>query len=460
MEKNERRSSPESQAPQRVTLVFYNRTWEARMPLDILVGTQWGDEGKGRMVDLLAAQADYVARYNGGDNAGHTVTVGEQTFKLHLIPSGLIHAHTCGVIGNGVVINPAVLIDEIQRLEAAGVNIHPSRLKISLGAHLITPAHLALDRAQEAARGSNRLGTTLRGIGPAYSDKVSRTGLRVEWMLDPPLFRQALEAHIERANQVLTRLYEAQALDVAEVVESYLPYTELLAPYIDDVSVLLSQALAKGKNVLAEGAQGALLDLDHGTYPFVTSSTTSAAGALVGLGLGVGCVGRVIGVTKSFQTRVGGGPFPTELRSPVAEHLRGTGENPWDEYGTTTGRPRRVGWLDLVLLRYAARTNGLTELILTKLDILSGLQSVKLCVAYQHGGQYFQDLPLGLGSLAKFEPVYEELPGWNKALRGVRAWEDLPDPACEYILRIEELIQVPVRVVSVGPEREQWIEIA
>ena len=429
------------------------------MPLDIIVGAQWGDEGKGRIVDLLSAHADYVARYNGGDNAGHTVTVGEQTFKLHLVPSGVIHAHTVGVIGNGVVVNPTTLLDEIKMLREAGVTIDPQRLRLSYAAHLITPAHRAIDAAQEAARGKEAIGTTLRGIGPAYTDKVARSGLRLGHLLDMQSFVPALRAHIEAANLRLTQLYHAEPLDAAAATHAYVDYAQQLRPYIQDVSALLFEALKDGRRVLGEGAQGTLLDLDHGSYPFVTSSYPSAAGAMLGLGLGVGFVERVIGVTKAYQTRVGAGPFPTELSGDLALHLRGTGEHPWDEYGTTTGRPRRVGWLDMVLLRYAARVNGLTELALTKLDILTGLDPLRICTAYRQGEQVYRDLPLGPGALEDFEPIYEELPGWQSDLRDARAWEELPSQARAYILRIDELSGVPVRMVSVGPERQQVVEI-
>ena len=430
------------------------------MPLDVIVGAQWGDEGKGRVVDLLAAKADYVARYNGGDNAGHTVTVAGQTFKLHLIPSGVIHAHTVGVIGNGLVVNPATLLEEMNSLKDAGVKVGPERLRISYAAHLITPAHRAMDAAQETARGKEAIGTTLRGIGPAYTDKVTRTGLRLGYMLDIDSFASAFEAHLNEANQRLSMLYGAQPLDVKKETRQYVEYARQLQPNITDVSMMLSDALKNGRRILAEGAQGTLLDLDHGTYPFVTSSYPTAAGALHGLGLGVGCTERIVGVTKAFQTRVGAGPFPTELSGNLALHLRGTGSNPWDEYGTTTGRPRRVGWLDMVLLRYAARINGLTELALTKLDILTGLEPLKICTGYRKDGQAFNHLPLGPSELDGFEPIYEELPGWEKDLRNAIAWEDLPKQARAYILRIEELSGVPVRMVSVGPEREQVVEIS
>jgi len=430
------------------------------MPLDIVVGAQWGDEGKGRIVDLLSAQAEFTARYNGGDNAGHTVTVGDKTFRLHLLPSGIIHPNTRCVIGNGVVVNPAVLLEEMETLRAAGISVTPERLQISFAAPLITPAHRALDAAQEAARGGAKIGTTLRGIGPAYTDKVSRAGLRVGQMLDADSFTTALREHVLRVNQLLSRLYQAEPIAVEAVIQQYLDYSRQIKDYIGDVSHLLWEALKSGKRVLAEGAQGTLLDLDHGTYPYVTSSNTVAAGALIGLGLGMGFVERVVGVTKAFQTRVGSGPFPTELTGELAVHLRGTGEHPWDEFGTTTGRPRRVGWLDTVLLRYAARLNGLTELALTKLDILSGLNPVRICVAYRRNGRELRDLPYGLSGLEQYEPVYQDLPGWEEEIRSLRQWEDLPPRARAYILRIEELCGVPVRLVSVGPERQQVIEIS
>lgn len=430
------------------------------MPLDIVIGAQWGDEGKGRVVDLLSAHADFVARYNGGDNAGHTVTVGSQTFRLHIVPSGIIHPHTVGVVGNGVVINPATLLSEMEELRKAGVDVNPQRLSLSFAAHLITPGHLALDAAQEAARGVHAIGTTLRGIGPAYADKVTRSGIRLDRMLNLDTFAADIRAHIQSVNRRLTGLYGAETLEPGAVVEQYTHYARQLKPYIRDVSGQMSEALKNGQRVLAEGAQGTLLDLDHGTYPFVTSSYPTAAGALLGLGLGVGNVERVVGVTKAFQTRVGAGPFPSEVFEETALRLRGTGEHPWDEFGTTTGRPRRVGWLDIVLLRYALRVNGVTELALTKLDILSGLEQVKICSAYRSDGDNMQDLPFGPGNIDSFSPIYEELPGWQADLRGCRSWEQLPGAARAYILRIEELCGIPVRLISVGPERDQVVEIS
>jgi len=429
------------------------------MPLDIIVGTQWGDEGKGRIVDLRSAKADYIARYNGGDNAGHTVTVGKRTFKLHLIPSGMVYPHTVGLIGNGVVLNPAVLLSEMESLRQAGLEINPGRLHISHAAHLITPGHLALDKAQENSHRGSKIGTTLRGIGPAYTDKIARRGLRVGQMLSLESFSKAVSQHVIAINQSLEALYGAEPLNPDLVAEEFASYACLLQPYIRDVSSILSNALVNGKRILAEGAQGTLLDIDHGTYPFVTSSNPTAAGALIGLGLGVGCVERITGVTKAFQTRVGEGPFPTELFGAAATRLRGTGENPWDEYGTTTGRPRRVGWLDMVLLRYAVRINGLTELAITKLDIFSGLPELKICNAYQADGQNYPDLPLGPADLQPFQPVYESIAGWKEDIRDIRRWEDLPSQARKYIQLIYESSGVPVHLVSVGPEREQVIEI-
>ena len=429
------------------------------MPLDIIVGAQWGDEGKGRIVDLLSSQADVVARYNGGDNAGHTVTVGSQTFKLHLIPSGIIHPHTTGVIGSGVVLNPETLLAEIEMLRGQGVRVDETRLRLSHAAHLITPAHRALDHAMEKARGKGSIGTTGRGIGPAYTDKAARTGLRLESMLDLSTFRSKMIQHVETVNRLLTQLYSADPLDSGLVADKYEEYARVFAPYIMDISLLVSDALRQGRHVLGEGAQGTLLDLDYGTYPFVTSSPTIASGALTGLGIGPGHVGRVIGVVKAFQTRVGSGPMPTELFDETALKLRGTGSQPWDEYGTTTGRPRRVGWLDLVLLRYAARVNGLTELVVTKLDVLTGLPKVNICTAYKAAGNSFTDLPLGVGDLSPYEPVYEELPGWDEPVTGARAWEDLPVEAQNFVRRLAEVSGVPVSQVSVGPERDQVVEV-
>ncbi|NPV77363.1 MAG: adenylosuccinate synthase [Anaerolineae bacterium] len=428
------------------------------MALEIIVGTQWGDEGKGRVVDMLSAGAAIVARYNGGDNAGHTVTVGATTFKLHLLPSGMIHPETMGVLGNGMVVNPITLLKEMEMLRQNGLEVNPGRLRLSFAAHLITPAHKALDNAQEAARGKAQLGTTGRGIGPAYTDKAARRGLRVQDMLDLEQFSQKFKAHIAEANQSLVNLYGAEPLNEQALLPEFMEYARQLQPYVDDTGGLVHHALTGGKRVLAEGAQGTLLDLDLGTYPYVTSSSPLASAALSGLGLGAIPVGRVVGVTKAFQTRVGAGPFPTEVFGEDADRLRGSGSKPWDEFGTTTGRPRRVGWLDGVLLRYAIRINGVTEQVITKMDILSGLPVQRICVAYRAGGKIFENLPMGPADLSPFEAVYEDLPGWDADLTGVRSWEDLPAEARHYVRRIEEISGAPVRYVSVGPEREQVVE--
>lgn len=428
------------------------------MPATILIGAQWGDEGKGRVADWLAASADIVARYAGGDNAGHTVYVNDRLFKLHLIPSGILHSGTVCVLGNGMVINPVTLVAEIDRLSEMGVDISPERLFISTRAHLITPAHIALDGAAEKARGDQAIGTTLRGIGPAYLDKAARQGIRAGAMVDQESFADAVHQAVERANVVL----QGQSLALLDPETSTLDClnaAERLRPYLRDTSMYLNERLQSGAYVLCEGAQGTMLDIDHGDYPYVTSSSPTVGGALTGLGIGPGYVNRVIGITKAFATRVGGGPMPTELHDAIGDRLRGTGENFWDEFGTTTGRPRRCGWLDVVMLRYAARLNGFTELFLTKLDILSGFDELKLAVAYEVDGERF-DYPLATAEQsARAVPVYEILPGWSEDISSVRHKDDLPQAARDYIQRVADLSGVPVRTVSVGPARDQLVEI-
>ena len=429
------------------------------MPLDMIIGAQWGDEGKGRVTDLLAAQADIVARYSGGDNAGHTVTVQGDIFKLHLIPSGIIHPNVVCLIGNGVVLNPAVLLREMAALAERGIDVGPARLKISRNTHLITPAHIALDKAKEARRGSDAIGTTLRGIGPAYTDKTSRVGLRAELFANPEELAEQIQAHIAEKNEVLTKIYSAEPLDAGAVAAEYAQFAQQLRDHLVDGSVYLDEALRNGRSVLAEGAQGTFLDLDHGTYPFVTSSAPTSGGVLVGLGVGPRMVGRVIGIAKAFTSRVGGGPFPAELDGEMAHRLRGTGDKPWDEYGTTTGRPRRVGWLDLVMLRHAARINGLTELVITKLDILSGLDEIEVCNAYRLGDQTIDFYPSDMPSLSRCQPVYETLPGWQEDVMATRQLADLPQNAQNYIQYIADETGVPVTAVSVGPGRDQVIHL-
>jgi adenylosuccinate synthase len=423
------------------------------MALQIVIGTQWGDEGKGRFVDLLSARADVVARFAGGDNAGHTIRIGDDVYKLHLIPSGLIYPQTTGVIGSGTVVNPRVVLGEMKSLREAGVVVNPERLKISYAAHIITPAHLALDRAREASLGSERIGTTVRGIGPAYIDKARRSGLRFHDMLDRDLFQDRLILSLENANRELTRLYNAESVDVSAVVTEYLEFAEILAPYVADTSALVLDALEAGQHVIAEGAQGALLDIDHGSYPYVTSSSCVAANAFVGLGIGVPRDLSVVGIVKAFQTRVGAGPFPTELSGEGASVLRGDGSQQWDEFGTTTGRARRIGWLDGVLLKRVVRMNGVTELGLTKLDVLSGLRQIQFCTDYQPDARMISPL------LARHavEPVYQTFAGWEEDIMSVTRWEELPGNARQYVQAIEAYCGVPVRWVSVGPERSQVI---
>lgn len=424
------------------------------MPVTILIGAQWGDEGKGRFVDWLAAEAQIVARYGGGDNAGHTVAIDDQIYKLHLVPSGILHAGAVSVMGNGMVINPVNLLKEIERLREQGVTITPQNLVISSRAHIITPAHIELDRMKEAARGADAIGTTLRGIGPAYLDKVGRRGLRMGQMLDVEAFAEAMQALMQEHNITLV-----DGVDVAASVQQYINAAEQLRPFIQETSVYLNQRLRDGARVVCEGAQGTLLDVDHGSYPFVTSSSPSVGGALTGLGVGPTQVDRVIGVAKAFSTRVGGGPMPTELHDEVANRLRGTGENYWDEFGTTTGRPRRTGWLDVVMLRYSAMINGFTELFLTKLDVLTGFEELKIAVAYELDGERYEVPPPTVRDIERATLIYESFPGWNEDISGARVAADLPKQALDYIKRVAELCEVPVPIVSVGPERQQIVQL-
>ena len=428
------------------------------MPLNIIIGAQWGDEGKGRFTDLLAASTDAVGRFSGGDNAGHTVTVGDEVFKLHLIPSGIIHENVMCVIGNGVVMNPAVFIREMDALIERGVDVGPGRLKISRACHIISPAHIALDKAKETQLGKGAIGTTLRGIGPAYMDKIGRTGLRAGLFAHPEELADAIHAHIAAHNETLTKIYGAEPLDATAVAAEYAAYAQRLAPHLTDSSVILGDLLKNGRSVLAEGAQGTFLDIDHGTYPFVTSSSPTAGGALTGLGVGPKMVGRVIGVCKAFTSRVGSGPFPCESDGETAVRLRGTGANPWDEFGTTTGRARRVGWLDLVMLRHAGRINSFTEIAITKLDILSGLAEVPVCVAYKLDGEVIDYFPHSLEELGRCEPVFEVLEGWQEDVTGARTWDDLPKAAQKYIEYIAKDTQTPISYVSVGPGRAQVVD--
>jgi adenylosuccinate synthase len=427
------------------------------MPLNIVIGSQWGDEGKGSITDLLASKADIVARYSGGDNAGHTVTVGDDVFKLHLLPSGIISENATCLIGSGVVINPATFIREIEALAARGLDVSPNRLKIANNAHLVTPAHVALDVASETALGKNAIGTTKRGIGPAYTDKTQRAGIRAELLVDPEALADAIYAHVAQKNEWLTKIYGTDPVDATAVAAQFADYAQRLAPYLIDGVVMVDKALKNGRYVLAEGAQGTFLDLDHGTYPFVTSSNPTSGGVLTGLGVGPKYVDRVIGVAKAFTSRVGSGPFPCELDGKMAIRLRGTGSNPWDEFGTTTGRPRRVGWLDLVMLRHAIRVNGLTEIVLSKLDILSGLDEIKVCVAYEINGQRTENYPTRLSELSNCQAVYETLPGWSEDIMTARTPAELPSAAQNYVSFISKTVELPITYASVGPARSQTV---
>jgi adenylosuccinate synthase len=429
------------------------------MPATVLIGAQWGDEGKGRVADWLAAQADIVARFAGGDNAGHTVNVGGQTFKLHLIPSGILHPGVTCILGAGTVVNPLTVLSEIAGLHKKGIEVTPDRLLIDVRAHIITPAHLALDGASEASLGEEAIGTTKRGIGPAYTSKMARTGIRAQAMLEPEQFGDQLQKAVREGNRTLQALYGQQPVNGDSLVAQYVDAARRLAPYIRDGISFVQDALEDGQRLLCEGAQGTLLDIDHGMYPFVTSSAPTVGGALTGLGFGPRYVERVVGAAKAFSTRVGSGPFPTELRDALGDRLRGTGEKPWDEFGTTTGRPRRCGWLDAVVLRYSMRINGLTELVINKLDVLSGLDELKIAVAYNVSGQRTTTLPFDLKVLEQAQPVYEMLPGWSESISGAQRLADLPANARRYIDTIRQVVGVPISMIGVGPERNQIIEL-
>ena len=428
------------------------------MPAVIVVGAQWGDEGKGRVIDLLAAQADVVARSGGGDNAGHTVYIQKDVFKLHLIPSGILRERAVCILGSGMVVNPLRLIEEMDQITAMGVAVSPERLILSTRAHLVTPAHIALDAAKEKARGNQAIGTTLRGIGPAYTDKVERRGIRAGEMRFPKEFAEALQRAFAHANETLSRM-GMELLDPSQHIPAYSQAAERLRPFLGDTTEYINRRLKEGATVLCEGAQGALLDIDYGSYPFVTSSSTTVGGALTGLGFGPRQVSRVVGVAKCYNTRVGSGPMPTELSGAMADRLRGTGEHFWDEFGTTTGRPRRCGWFDAVLLRYSVEINGFTELALTKMDILSGLKELQIAVAYELDGQRLTYPPSTISELERVKPVYETCPGWAENLGLARTQKDLPEAALAYVRRIGELGGAPVTMISVGPERDQNIQL-
>ena len=436
----------------------------------VVVGTQWGDEGKGKITDFLSANAEVIARYQGGDNAGHTIVIDGKKYKLHLIPSGIFFPEKISVIGNGMVVNPKSLVKELNYLHEEGVTT--DNLRISDRAHVILPYHIELDRLQEEAKGDNKIGTTIKGIGPAYMDKAARVGIRIADLLDRDIFRERLERNLAEKNRLFERLYDSTAINFDDIFEEYYDYGQQIKQYVTDTSVILNDALDQGKRVLFEGAQGVMLDIDQGTYPFVTSSNPVAGGVTIGSGVGpskidkvVGVckaytsrvgdgpskIDKVVGVCKAYTSRVGDGPFPTELFDEVGDRIREIGH----EYGTTTGRPRRVGWFDSVVMRHSRRVSGITNLSLNSIDVLSGLDTVKICVAYDLDGQRIDHYPASLEQLKRCKPIYEELPGWSEDITGVRKLEDLPENARNYVRRVSELVGVRISTFSVGPDRDQ-----
>jgi adenylosuccinate synthase len=417
-----------------------------------VVGTQWGDEGKGKIVDLLAKYADIVVRFQGGNNAGHTMVIGDEQFICHLIPSGILQEKLC-LIGNGVVVDPEVLLEELDNLSSRGVKVGADRLKISERAHLIMPYHKQIDRARETFKGDKKIGTTGRGIGPAYEDKATRRGIRFVDLLDQEGFREKVNTILDEKNFYLKNYLSTKTLDGSHIIEEYEAYAKRLAPHVANISIVIDSAIKKGQQVLFEGAQGTHLDIDHGTYPFVTSSNTLAGNACCGAGIGPGAVTDVIGIVKAYTTRVGKGPFPAELFDEIGERIQKKGA----EFGATTGRRRRCGWLDTVLLRDSVRLNGLTSLTVTKLDVLGGVDSLKICTAYEYKGEILNDFPASLRVLEGCKPIYEALPGWTEDISSVKTMQDLPRNVKNYLKRIEELTETPIHIVSVGAERTQTI---
>ncbi|KGA10400.1 MAG: adenylosuccinate synthetase [actinobacterium acIB-AMD-7] len=419
----------------------------------VLLGAQWGDEGKGKATDLLGDRVDYVVRYQGGNNAGHTVVIGDQKYALHLLPSGILSPNVIPVIGNGVVIDPAVLLQEIKDLNERGINT--SKLKISTNAHLITPYHRTIDKVSERFLGKSKIGTTGRGIGPAYADKISRIGIRVQDLFDTSILKQKIEAALHDKNQILIKVFNRKSITVDEVLNEYLGYAQVLKPYVTDTSLLLDQALKAGKVVLLEGSQGTLLDVDHGTYPFVTSSNPTAGGASTGSGIGPTKITRVIGILKAYTTRVGSGPFPTELFDEDGEALRKIG----GEVGVTTGRNRRCGWFDAPIARYAVRVNGLTDFFLTKLDVLTGWERIPVCVAYEIDGVRVEELPASQSDFHHAKPIYEFLPGWKENISKAKSVADLPKNAQEYVKFLEKISGAQISAIGVGPGRDETIVV-
>ncbi|WP_208560512.1 adenylosuccinate synthase [Marinilactibacillus kalidii] len=415
----------------------------------VVVGTQWGDEGKGKITDFLSENAEVIARYQGGDNAGHTIKFDGVTYKLHLIPSGIFATDKISVIGNGVVINPKSLVNELQYLHDRGIST--DNLRISDRAHVILPYHIKMDQLQEDSKGDQKIGTTIRGIGPAYMDKASRIGIRIADLLDKDIFEERLRTILEEKNRYFTQIYNSEPIEFDEIFEPYYAFGQQFKQYVCDTSVVLNDALDAGKRVLFEGAQGVMLDIDQGTYPFVTSSNPVAGGVTIGSGVGPSKIDKVVGVCKAYTSRVGDGPFPTELNNDTGQFIRDAG----NEYGTTTGRPRRIGWFDSVVMRHAKRVSGITNLSLNCIDVLSGLETVKICTAYERNGEQILHYPASLKELAECTPIYEELPGWSEDVTACRTLEELPENARNYIRRVSELTGVHISTFSVGPDRDQ-----
>ncbi|MFJ2551667.1 adenylosuccinate synthase [Microbacterium sp. NPDC087591] len=421
------------------------------MPGIVIVGVQWGDEGKGKATDLLGERTDWVVKFNGGNNAGHTVVVGDEKYALHLLPSGILSPGVTPVIGNGVVVDLEVLFFELEALAARGIDV--SRLKVSANAHIITQYHRTLDKVTERFLGKRMIGTTGRGIGPAYADKINRVGIRVQDIFDENILRQKVEGALDQKNHLLVKIFNRRAITADEIVEDLLSYADRLRPMVADTGYLIAQALDRGEVVVFEGGQATMLDIDHGTYPFVTSSSATAGGAATGAGVGPGALDRIVGIVKAYTTRVGSGPFPTELFDEQGEWLRKQGF----EFGTTTGRPRRVGWYDAPITRYATRINGITDLVLTKLDILTGLEQIPVCVAYDVDGERFDEVPVNQTDFHHAKPVLEYFPGWNEDISVARTFEDLPKNAQDYVLALEKMSNTRISVIGVGPERDQVI---
>jgi adenylosuccinate synthase len=417
----------------------------------VITGSQWGDEGKGKVIDFLASQSDVVVRGQGGNNAGHTVVVGDKKYALRLIPSGILNPEAINIIGNGVVLDPEGFLKEVEKLEKEG--ICTKNIRISDRTHLIFPYHKGLDDLAERSRGDNKIGTTKNGIGTCYMDKVERSGIRMCDLMDEEVFREKLSHQLKRKNNVIQKIYGGEPFDEEEMLKAYLGYAEKLRPYVEDTTVTLYEAVKAGKKVLFEGAQGTLLDIDFGTYPFVTSSHPISGGFAVGTGIGPNCIEEVLGIAKAYTTRVGKGPFVTEQDNEIGDRIRKAG----NEFGTVTGRPRRCGWFDVVMVRYSARINGMTSIALMLLDVLTGVEELKICIAYDIRGKRVEHFPASLKDLAEAKPVYETFEGWNEDITGIRSFEDFPENAKKYINRIEELVDVPIKIVSIGPKRSQTI---